>query len=81
MNHKYLLMKKIFVMIPLLGLLLACNSNAKQADDVEETLTAAEIEAVEALETASESLEKTMKAAEEELQQLEEDIDNLLNDI
>lgn len=74
-------MKKILVMIPLLGLLLACNDNAKQADTVEEALTAAEMEAVETLEAASESLERTMQEAEEELQQLEEDIDNLLNDI
>ncbi|WP_299397599.1 hypothetical protein [uncultured Gelidibacter sp.] len=68
-------MKKIFYLLPILGLMMACNEEKKQPPQAVEV----DKEQTEALEKSIENLDELMESTEFEMERNQAEIDSLLN--
>ena len=68
-------MKRQYVLIPILGLLLSCAGGTKEEEpEVSQ-------EQIEAVEESTQTLDESMKASDAEMEESQNEIDSLLNDI
>ena len=70
-------MKKIYLLIPALGLLFSCSGAKKQSSDVPEAVQ----QQIEIIEQKVQNLDESIKATEEALKKAQSEIVSLLNDI
>jgi len=71
-------MKKMILLIPILGLSFSCSTETKQEEKSTEVLQEKEIEMIE---TSVEKLDETIKKSEIEMEKSQNALDSLLNDI
>ncbi len=69
-------MKKIFLMLPVLGLMLACSGRSGQNAEAEAALQ----EQTEAIEQSAQRMEEVIEASAQEIDALQGEIDELLTD-
>ncbi|MDX9846392.1 MAG: hypothetical protein RBT74_05370 [Tenuifilaceae bacterium] len=70
-------MKKHYLLIPVIGILLSCSSEKKQAEKDADPIQ----EQTVSVEKSIQQLDETLKAADAELEKTQSEIDSLLNDI
>jgi predicted RNase H-like nuclease (RuvC/YqgF family) len=71
------IMKKLLILTPLLGLLLACSSASTKNEEIVEDFE----EEIEFLEQNNQELEIILQTSETEIESLQVEIDDLLNEI
>jgi peptidoglycan hydrolase CwlO-like protein len=69
-------MKKIFLMLPLLGLMLACSGRSSRDAEAEAAL----LKQAEAIEQSAQRMEEVIEASAQEIDALQGEIDELLTD-
>lgn len=70
-------MKKLFLLVPIFGLLFSCSGEKKQTEQAAEDLQ----EQVESIEQSTQQLDEMMDSSADELEKTQAEIGSLLNNI
>jgi peptidoglycan hydrolase CwlO-like protein len=70
-------MKRIFFIVPILGMVLSCSGRTKQAEQTNEEFQ----KQIEAIELSIEQMDESINSLELEIEKSQSEIDSLLNEI
>lgn len=70
-------MKRIFYLVPVLGLMLACSGAKQPSEKSPEVMQ----EQIEAMETSVQQLDESIQSLDYEMEQTQSEIDSLLNSL
>jgi peptidoglycan hydrolase CwlO-like protein len=70
-------MKKIILLAPFIGLMIACSGGEKPSEEAMDPLQAQ----TEAIEASTQELNDSIQASDAEMKKTQQEIDSLLNDI